>query len=337
MALPMFTPRAGVDTSVFDMKGLASLKRDAKAGATTDTRTEIARQFEALYLQMMLKRMREATPKGGLLDSDQMRMVQSMGDEQLAMSLSKPGIGLAQALLRQMEQGMGAPAAITRIEGKTPADADAGIEGDSSGMPDLRDFAAADDKGQVADVTTLLGLLRAPRVNASESVKASDDAPDHVADFVGRMSEAAQTASMDSGVPARLILSQAALESGWGRREIKFADGSTSYNVFGIKAGESWKGRVAHVMTTEYIDGEPQKMLQPFRAYNSYAEAFSDYARLIGNSPRYEQVTQTDDAEEAARRIHRAGYATDPRYAEKLIGIMEMMRGAEPQQLQASR
>ncbi len=337
MALPMFTPRAGVDTSVFDMKGLASLKRDAKAGATTDTRTEIARQFEALYLQMMLKRMREATPKGGLLDSDQMRMVQSMGDEQLAMSLSKPGIGLAQALLRQMEQGMGAPAAITRIEGKTPADADAGIEGDSSGMPDLRDFAGADDKGQVADVTTLLGLLRAPRVNASESVKASDDAPDHVADFVGRMSEAAQTASMDSGVPARLILSQAALESGWGRREIKFADGSTSYNVFGIKAGESWKGRVAHVMTTEYIDGEPQKMLQPFRAYNSYAEAFSDYARLIGNSPRYEQVTQTDDAEEAARRIHRAGYATDPRYAEKLIGIMEMMRGAEPQQLQASR
>ncbi|MBJ7263151.1 MAG: flagellar assembly peptidoglycan hydrolase FlgJ, partial [Burkholderiaceae bacterium] len=322
-----------VDTSVFDMKGLASLKRDAKAGATTDTRTEIARQFEALYLQMMLKRMREATPKGGLLDSDQMRMVQSMGDEQLAMSLSKPGIGLAQALLRQMEQGMGAPAAITRIEGKTPADADAGIEGDSSGMPDLRDFAGADDKGQVADVTTLLGLLRAPRVNASESVKASDDAPDHVADFVGRMSEAAQTASMDSGVPARLILSQAALESGWGRREIKFADGSTSYNVFGIKAGESWKGRVAHVMTTEYIDGEPQKMLQPFRAYNSYAEAFSDYARLIGNSPRYEQVTQTDDAEEAARRIHRAGYATDPRYAEKLIGIMEMMRGAEPQQL----
>ena len=78
-------------------------------------------------------------------------------------------------------------------------------------------------------------------------------------------------------------------------------------------------------------------MLQPFRAYTSYAEAFSDYARLIGNSPRYEQVTQTDDAEEAARRIHRAGYATDPRYAEKLIGIMEMMRGAEPQQLQASR
>lgn len=337
MALPVFSSRAGVDTSVFDMKGLATLKRDAKAGATSDTRTEIARQFEALYLQMMLKRMREATPKGGLLDSDQTRMVQSMGDEQLAMSLSKPGIGLAQALLRQMEQGMGAPGAIIRIEGKGAPTADAAMGNEAEGLRDLRDFTGADEHGQVADVTTLLGLLRAPRVNASEAVKASDDAPDHVADFVARMSDAAQTAAMESGVPARLIMSQAALESGWGRREIKFADGSTSYNVFGIKAGESWKGRVAHVMTTEYIDGAPQKMLQPFRAYNSYAEAFSDYARLIGNSPRYEQVTQTADAEEAARRIHRAGYATDPRYAEKLIGIMEMMRGAEPEQLQASR
>ena len=151
------------------MKGLASLKRDAKAGATADTRTEIARQFEALYLQMMLKRMREAGPKGGLLDSDQMRMVQSMGDEQLAMSLSKPGIGLAQAMLRQMEQGMGAPSAITRIDGRAGADgADAGVADDVYGTQDLRDFTGADDKGQVTDVTTLLGLLRAPRVNASE-------------------------------------------------------------------------------------------------------------------------------------------------------------------------
>jgi flagellar protein FlgJ len=337
MALPVFTPHAGAEASVFDIKRLATLKRDAKAGATADTRSEIARQFEALYLQMMLKRMREATPKGGLFDSDQMRMIQSMGDEQLAMSLSKPGIGLAQALLRQMEQTMGAPSAITRIESKDAGTADATRQSGLEAQRDLRDFAGADEHGQVADVSTLLALLRQPRVNAGEAMMTSDGATDHVIDFIVRMSEAAQTASMDSGVPARLILSQAALESGWGKREIKFADGSTSYNVFGIKAGESWKGRVAHVMTTEYIDGAPQKMLQPFRAYSSYAEAFSDYAQLIGNSPRYEHVTQTGDAAEAARRIHRAGYATDPRYSEKLIGIMEMMRGVELSQLQASR
>ncbi len=112
-------------------------------------------------------------------------------------------------------------------------------------------------------------------------------------DFVSRMSHAANAAAAQSGVPARLILGQAALESGWGKREIRQPDGSTSYNLFGIKAGASWKGKVVHVLTTEYVDGVPQKVTQPFRAYDSYEESFADYARLIGNSARYESVAQS--------------------------------------------
>ncbi|CFW90449.1 peptidoglycan hydrolase [Bordetella pertussis] len=101
----------------------------------------------------------------------------------------------------------------------------------------------------------------------------------------------------------------------------------TSYNLFGIKAGASWKGKVVNVMTTEYVDGVAQKLVQSFRAYSSYEESFSDYARLIGNSPRYEAaVTQAGNEIEAARRIQEAGYATDPRYAEKLISIMGQLR-----------
>lgn len=142
------------------------------------------------------------------------------------------------------------------------------------------------------------------------------------------MSHAANAAAAQSGVPARLILGQAALESGWGKREIRQPDGSTSYNLFGIKAGASWKGKVVNVLTTEYVDGVPQKVTQPFRAYDSYEESFADYARLLGNSPRYESVTHSRNEIEAARRIQDAGYATDPRYAEKLINIMSQLRAS---------
>lgn len=332
MTVPLYSPRPGVQSSAFDMTGLATLKRDAQEGAKVDTREEIARQFEALYLQMMLKRMREATPRSGMLDSDQTRMVQSMGDEQMAMQLSRPGIGLADALMRQMARSDGTlpdaqqPGAKEGVLAATSANAlDLGASSRSA-QEKSASFDTISD-GLAPDVTALLNVLMR-RDGAPEPLSASANAPVHVAEFVDKMGEAAQTASMQSGVPARLILGQAALESGWGKREIKFADGTTSYNVFGIKAGGSWTGRVAHVMTTEYIDGQPQKMLQPFRAYGSYEEAFTDYAKLIGNSARYERVTQTDDDVEAARLIHRAGYATDPRYADKLISIMDLMRGS---------
>src|SRR5690606_25165545 len=147
-------------------------------------------------------------------------------------------------------------------------------------------------------------------------------APQHIRSFVDRMAAAAELAARRSGVPAKLILSQAALESGWGQREILRPDGRSSHNLFGIKAGEGWHGDVVHVMTTEYEDGVPRRMSQPFRAYGSYAESFQDYADLIGNSARYSQVAAAPSAETAARRIQAAGYATDPGYADKLISIM---------------
>ena len=115
------------------------------------------------------------------------------------------------------------------------------------------------------------------------------------------------------------MVAQAAHESGWGKREIKNADGSTSFNVFGIKAGGSWKGPVAEIVTTEYINGEPRKVVAKFRAYKSYEESFNDYARLMQNSPRYGQVVaQASTPEGFAQGLQKAGYATDPAYAEKL-------------------
>lgn len=145
-------------------------------------------------------------------------------------------------------------------------------------------------------------------------------------DFLQRMAPHAVQASLETGVPTRLVLAQAALESGWGRREILLPDGSTSHNLFGIKAGSGWNGRVAEVTTTEYRHGIPVKQDEKFRAYASYAEAFADYARLLRDNPRYAEVILPGrGAEEAAYALQRAGYATDPDYAAKLVKVMHGM------------
>jgi flagellar protein FlgJ len=118
------------------------------------------------------------------------------------------------------------------------------------------------------------------------------------------------------------MVAQAAHESGWGRREIRHADGAPSHNLFGIKAGANWGGPVAEVTTTEYIGGVARKVTAKFRAYASYAESFADYARLMKNSPRYAAVTQADTPREFAQGLQNAGYATDPAYADKLTRVI---------------
>lgn len=313
MAYTNNTARLGSrQDSVFDMGRLSNLKRDVTkdpANPGTEQQKQVAKQFEALFLQMMLKRMREATPKEGLFDSQQTQMLQSMADEQLALHLATPGIGLSQSILAQMQQGK---------PGDLPAEA---VQRLGQGT-DL-DFQT----GGSRQVSALMDVMRNNRAS-DRALAAAEGAPEHVINFVSKMSRAATLASQQSGVPARLIMGQAALESGWGQREIKHEDGRTSYNLFGIKAGPSWKGKVVNVLTTEYEDGVAKKVTQPFRAYSSYEESFADYARLIGNSPRYEAVTQARNEIEAARRIQSAGYATDPQYAQKLIGVMSQLRGA---------
>lgn len=302
MALVGYTPPSASQESVFDMGRLADLKRGAVEKPTGENeQKQVAKQFEALFLQLMIKRMRAATPKDGMFDSQQTEMIQSMTDEQLALQLADPGIGLAKSLLEHMQPAQSTP--------------DGDVGGKQSGQ------------GGRVGVSALLDVLRNNRP-VDRALAAAEGAADHVVDFVSRMSNAAHVASQQSGVPARLILGQAALESGWGKREILHPDGRTSHNLFGIKAGSSWTGKVVNITTTEYVDGKPQKMVQPFRAYGSYEEAFADYAKLIGDSPRYESVTQSRNEIEAARNIQKAGYATDPSYADKLIQIMGQMRAS---------
>lgn len=329
--IPRPAPQA---TSSLDFSHLNQLRQGVRSGGSEQHVQEekAAQQFEALLIQQLLKQSRQGAGSG-IFDSEQTRLVQGMNDDQMAMQLANPGIGLAQALMNQIRLARGDTSLADGAQTRTPP------ELALSRLPHLR--SSIGEPGQanttdpnrpmVSSISELIGLLTRP-ANAVEYVAgAVRGAPGHIQSFVDKMGAAARHAASESGVPARLILSQAALESGWGRREIKHEDGSTTHNLFGIKATGGWQGKVANIMTTEYENGVARKVMQPFRAYDSYAESFADYARLIGNNNRYSEVLTAPSAEDAAHRIQAAGYATDPAYADKLISIMSYFdRGSAP-------
>uniref|UniRef100_UPI0035B4A781 flagellar assembly peptidoglycan hydrolase FlgJ n=1 Tax=Hylemonella sp. TaxID=2066020 RepID=UPI0035B4A781 len=168
-----------------------------------------------------------------------------------------------------------------------------------------------------------MGLKDGGRTAQPQTDKASATPVVPVSDaarrFVQQHAATAQDIERSSGLPASYLLGQAGHESGWGRREILMKDGSPSHNLFGIKATADWKGKVAEVTTTEYVDGVAQKTVGRFRAYDSYAESYRDFARLVGNSPRYAQAReQASTVQGWARGLQDGGYATDPDYAAKL-------------------
>jgi len=268
----------GADLSTkfaLDVQGVNQLKLDAKQSSPEALRAA-AQQFEAVFMNMLMKSMREATPQDGMFDSDQTRMYPSMLAQQLTQRMASRGVGLADVMVRQLSATLQAP-------------------GGAGATPDLPAPPAA----------------------------RSGDAPAHVEAFVQGLLPHARAASAGSGIPAQFMLGQAALETGWGKAEIRGADGQNSHNLFGIKAGGGWRGRTVDIVTTEYVNGKPQKQVDIFRAYDSYADAFRDYANLLRTQPRYQNViAQGQDAAGFARGLQQAGYATDPNYAQKLISVI---------------
>jgi flagellar protein FlgJ len=273
-----------------DGQSLAQLRAQAKSSPDQALKAA-AQQFESVFMNMMLKSMREATPQDGMMDSDQTRMFTGMLDSQLSQNMSSKGIGLADMLVKQLSRtGLSAPSHQSPVAG--------------SPLP------VSSSQNPVSSYQTVPSAYNATTQQ----------------DFVSKMLPHAMQASRASGVPPQLILGQAALESGWGKREIAMADGGNSYNLFGIKAGAGWHGKVTEVMTTEYKNGVPSKQLEKFRAYSSYTEAFNDYAGMLSSNPRYAPVMQQSASPAGmAQALQKSGYATDPNYAEKLVSVMKQM------------
>ena len=276
-----------------------------------------AKQFEALFLNMMLKSMRDATPQDGMLDSQQTKMFTGMLDQQLSQNMAQRGVGLADMLARQLSSSVNKPlptyddAASTDVE-----------------IPLLRSLSDL-DKAKL-----IQGIANGTPNMSSQGGKGggqrrSVQRPAHVEAFQSRLQADADLASQMTGIPAKFMLAQAALETGWGKKEIRARDGSSAHNLFGIKAGSNWSGKVVEANTIEYVNGIPQRRVEKFRAYASYAEAFRDYVNMLRSNPRYEKVlANAQDAHGFAYGLQRAGYATDPHYAEKLSRIISQSLSA---------
>jgi len=259
-----------------DARSLNTLKLQAGKNTPASIK-EAARQFESLFMRELVKSMREATMKSGMLDSPGGDLGQDMLDQQLSVQMSGMPGGLSELIARQLSRQMApqptAPAPLAQRQTKPPGE--------------------------------LVAAVQRPAANQAE--------------FVARHSAAATQVERASGIPSGFMLGQAGHETGWGKHEIKMAGGANSFNLFGIKAGTGWSGKVAEVTTTEFINGAAQKVVAKFRAYTSFEESFKDYARLITQSPRYAQVSQqTGSVQAFTSGLQRAGYATDPDYAAKL-------------------
>lgn len=283
-----------LEQPAFDVRSLDSLKREAGRQSPGALKAA-AKQMEGIFVQMMMKSMRDATFKDDLLSSQSSEMYTAMHDQQVAQNIAGSSqLGFADLIVRQLGGESDQPIV------STPG----------------RDVVSP---GLAASPAT--GPLRLPApLSFTKSAEGAHP-------FIARLLRPAQEAAQQSGLHPHLILAQAALESGWGKREIPAADGRPSHNLFGIKATGDWRGKTTEITTTEYISGVKQKVKAAFRVYESYEHALSDYAKLLTKNPRYRGVVQSDSPEQGAKVLQAGGYATDPAYAKKLITIIQKVKG----------
>jgi len=296
-----------------DSSGLNDLKLSAKEDSPEAIKG-VAKQFEAIFMNMMLKSMRDATPQDSPFDSEQSRQFTAMLDQQLSSSLSAKGMGLADVLVRQLSKTANINAA-----------------SDAMAVSDDRPRQTRDADLPDPYQNDLLnnGKGASPMMPLDQKPAAMKPLSDAAGDFQNRMAPHAEAASRATGVPANFMLGQAALESGWGKRELKGSDGTPSNNLFGIKATGGWTGKTVTAATTEYVHGVKQLRMEKFRAYDSYADSFKDFANMMRNNPRYENVmSNLQNVNDYARAMQSSGYATDPAYAEKLAKVIQKVTSA---------
>jgi flagellar protein FlgJ len=333
---------SGSNSFALNVKALDQIKSE-NGHAPKKALRQAAQQFESLLLQKMLHSMREAVPKAELTNGQRTRRYEHLLDSQLAQKLSSRGIGLADMLVQQLSPGLH-----SRQDSVSAAERDATHSGLSQTTPSPTGLKTARPKAlgpsqaaeyaqhqvessnanQWADTGSLVNrgngspLISKPSATGIKQSVDNSRLPAHARKFVEQLAAPARQASHHTGVSARLILAQAALESGWGKHEVTDASGRSGFNVFNVKAGDEYSGKTTTAATKEFENGSMQSAVASFRDYDSYRQSFADYARLIANSPRYNSVINAPNDDVAADRLQQSGYATDPDYAQKLKRIM---------------
>ena len=317
--------------AAFDIKSAQDLRTQFAKNPQEGLKAA-AEQFEAMFLQQVMKSMRDTVPQDGLLNSDSSRFYTSLLDQQMAQNMDSSGKGIGFARLIEQQLGKNLAASQASAEQTVPANAAAAgnaLPMSASDGRHLRTQAVPSSVPTSAAYAALQSATTSVTNQAAGAAMSDADLPLSAREFVGRVWPHAVEASRSTGISPQFLVAHAALESGWGRNEIRQSDGSASHNLFGIKAGPNWKGQTVEALTTEYINGAPQKRIEKFRAYDSYADSFRDFANLMQNNPRYGNVMDnTHNAAGYAQAMQDAGYATDPSYASKLRRVIESVRSA---------
>lgn len=293
MTAPVHQPQ-----SYTDFQGLTKLRVDAKADEQAALRT-VAEQFEGIFMGMMLKSMRDASIGDQLFDSNAQDTFMDMYDKELVTGMaSDGGIGLADVIVRQLSRTSSSVNETSKSEKPFQYD----------------DFVIQNTPQTVPAVTQTAVEVKSPSTTRFESPE----------QFVRELWPLAKQTAKEMGVDPKVLISQAALETGWGARVSHGRDGQSSYNLFNIKADHRWQGESVSISTLEYQDGIPVQQRAAFRAYDSYEESFKDYAAFISHSPRYgDAMAKADDAVAYVEALQQGGYATDPHYADKIKDIMK--------------
>lgn len=334
--------------SYTDLNAMAQMKSGSKANSPENLR-RVAGQFESLFLNVMVKSMRNANEvfaEGNPLNTPQTRFYQDMYDSQLAVHLAEEkGLGIADAMLRQL-----APEQPPSANIAAPATADERLDQSAllarrrlairvGGSTELRQTAPSANQTMMPPKAQTESSswepLRALQARSSTGAtaaalgeKARFDSPQ---EFTAAMLPMAEKAAARLGVDPHYLVAQAALETGWGKSIIRDSNGSSSHNLFGIKTHNRWEGDSASVMTHEYRGGVKQMERASFRSYASYEQSFNDYVDFLQSNGRYQKaLSQAGNADAFFQELQQAGYATDPRYASKVSQIAHKLLHARP-------
>ncbi|MGA7540796.1 MAG: flagellar assembly peptidoglycan hydrolase FlgJ [Steroidobacteraceae bacterium] len=303
MTLPLVDP-----TVLVDAGNLTALQQ-AAAAHNPKALKEAAQQFESLFTSMVLKSMRQANFGDSLFGSDQENMYQDMYDDQIAAEISKGrGLGLADMLVQQLRRS-GLPGTTAQGSAAAPT---------TSTSPAAAGGAAA----PAAAMPVPGGGAPSPAATPASSTASSCPSSAQQLQFARSLWPEAQQAAQQLGVSPVSLVAQAALETDWGRSLPRTASGSTSNNLFGIKAGGGWSGASVQSDTQEYDSGAATAVKAQFRSYATPSQCFQDYVSLLQSNPRYAGALGTGANTQAfAAALQRGGYATDPAYATKLGAV----------------
>lgn len=304
-------------------QGFEQMRAQARNG-DSEALSGAAKQFESVFVQMMLKAMRDTVPEGGLFESEQSDFYEGMFDQQISLNIANgKGIGLAEVIERQMSGIQGGTAAghSAEDEQRVPLH-----------VPERSPFAALTSANRPLALDphrVNSGLLNRENERQVSSSRADNWMPVSPEAFADELRPYAQRAAEKLGVSENLLIAQAALETGWGQKVMQRNEGGSSFNLFGIKANASWQGEKASTATLEYRDGIALRERADFRAYASLQQSFDDYVNFISEQPRYSKALDASDDKGYAEALQQSGYATDPAYAEKILAVKQRLERNE--------